>query len=121
MNWIDDDLALGGWSDTSNDGALEAVDIDLVIDVRPLFHEGTFDVGIVLAAVDQIIAASDEHRILLHCTWGRDRSPFIAMLYLARKYGLSYEEAYHEVKAARPLTAYHWDWVFVVENEDELT
>jgi len=48
---------------------------------------------------------------LVRCREGKDRSAFVAMIYVAKRYGLSYKEAYEKVKAKRLITVYHWDWV----------
>ena len=55
-------------------------------------------------------------KVLIYCNRGRDRSPFTAMLYVSKRYGLSYQEAYALVKSKRRETAFHWDWVRSVEK-----
>jgi L-ascorbate metabolism protein UlaG (beta-lactamase superfamily) len=37
MNWIDDFVAVGGWTDAFFIDALKEQDIDLIIDARTLF------------------------------------------------------------------------------------
>jgi protein-tyrosine phosphatase len=108
MNWIDECVAVGGWKDAflRHDG------ID-VIDIRKLFY-GTVEplVDEVQMAVDQMVALTNQNRrMLIRCREGKDRAPFIAMVYLSRRYGIPYEEAYELVKQRRPQTVFHWDWV----------
>jgi hypothetical protein len=42
---------------------------------------------------------------------GIDRTPFIAMVYVARKYNKKSTDAYAYVKEKHPGTVYHWDWI----------
>ena len=107
MNWLDDRLAIGGMFES---GILRE-DIDVVVDVRPLFHNGEVDAVNLLATVEELVDLSDTKRIYVHCTLGRDRGPFVGMVYLSMKYGLSYEEAYELVREKRPQAREHWEWV----------
>ncbi len=108
MDWIDEYVAVGGWRDIflRNHGIY-------VVDIRALFY-GMVEplVDEVHMAVDRIVALSNQNRrILVRCLEGRDRAPFIAMVYVSRRYGLPYEKAYELVKQRRPRTVFHWDWV----------
>lgn len=73
--------------------------------------------------VDRLLLARDRlvdisalgPKVLVFCNRGRDRSPFVSMLYLSKRYGISHRAAYEMVKARHGLTAFHWDWVEAVE------
>ena len=53
-------------------------------------------------------------KVLIHCLEGIDRTPFVAMLYIAQKNNLSYKDAYELVKQKRPETHLHWNWIEVL-------
>jgi protein-tyrosine phosphatase len=57
-------------------------------------------------------------KVLVHCTEGIDRTPFVAMVYVSKKYDMPYEDAYKLVKEKRPGTIYHWDWVEMLGERD---
>jgi len=96
---------------------LKEVDIDLIIDARTLFNivYGSNKkplVNKVLKAGDMLVALTELNaKVLVHCSEGVDRTPFLAMVYVSKKYDMSYEDAYKFVKEKRPQTVFHWDWV----------
>ena len=110
MNWLDDNLAIGGFFD-DNIASLEKEEVDVVVDVRPLFINGAVDAERLMATVQELVKLADSQRILVRCTFGIDRGPFVGMVYLSMRYGLSCEEAYGIVKEKRPQTREHWEWV----------
>ncbi len=57
-------------------------------------------------------------KVLVRCREGKDRSAFVAMVYVAKRYGLSYKEAYEKVRTKRLITVYHWDWVAMLPELD---
>jgi protein-tyrosine phosphatase len=123
MEWIDNYVAVGSYRDAVGVKGLLDQGIDLIIDARTLFDDthGRSDrvprPEKVKDAVDLILAnEAMGAKILIRCHHGRDRAPFVAMAYVARKYELSFEDAYALVKERRPRTVFHWDWVRILEN-----
>ena len=107
MDWVDDSVAVGGWLEAHSNP-----DVDYIIDARHFFFDGQPRITELWDEVmNVIIPLATSHRILLRCFWGHDRAPFVAMVYLSRKYGMPYQEAYQVVKRAHPSTVFHWDWV----------
>ena len=98
--------------------------IDLMLDARLLFTQNLFS-SKRKPAVEKLSRAQDllmelsalKIRVLIYCNRGRDRSTFLAMLYLSKRYGLSYSEAYDKVRSKRKVTAFHWDWVDMFEKD----
>ncbi len=127
MNWIDESIAIGNLVEANNVGLLRREGIDLIVDVRTAFdtnprfeflhrrhilnYERAEKISILLVALFGLKA-----RVLVHCLEGIDRTPFIVMLYVARKHNLTLEAAYHFVKQKRPQTHFHWKWVKNYEN-----
>ncbi|KAI3662591.1 hypothetical protein MP638_000701 [Amoeboaphelidium occidentale] len=70
----------------------------------PLLDIDTFDLSDYLAKSSEIIdgALSKGQHILVHCNAGVSRAPSIVIAYLILKRGMSYDEAFNLVKAARP-------------------
>jgi protein-tyrosine phosphatase len=117
MNWIDDFVAVGGLEDAFSTHDLKEADIDLIVDARTLFDD-FFEmnkrpiVNKVLKAGDLLVALTKlDAKILVHCLAGIDRTPFVAMVYISKKYDMPYKEAYEFVKKKNPPTVFHWDWV----------
>jgi protein-tyrosine phosphatase len=118
MEWIDDMVAVGNWVDASGVDDLKREEIDLIVDARTLFKQNKLGsnrvplVKKVLRAADLLVAVSDHKpKVMIRCHRGRDRSPFVAMVYVSKKYGISHKEAYDMVRKKNPRTVYHWDWV----------
>ncbi|MFA5313941.1 MAG: dual specificity protein phosphatase family protein, partial [Methanomassiliicoccales archaeon] len=117
MDWIDEHVAVGGWRSVFLLDDLQKADIDLIIDARTLFdvlHGNPKKplVNRVLKAGDMIVALTEfDAKVLVHCSKGVDRTPFVAMVYVSKKYNMPYKEAYELVKEKRPETIFHWDWV----------
>jgi len=123
MDWIDDTVCVGNWIDVWNLDNLKSEKIDLIVDARVLFDQsllGTNRVPIadrVLRAADLLVAISEKKpKIMIRCRQGRDRAPFVAMVYVSKKHGMSYREAYDLVKQKVHRTAYHWDWTKMLET-----
>jgi protein-tyrosine phosphatase len=117
MNWIDDFVAVGGLEDAFSTHDIKEADIDLIVDARTLFDD-FFEmnkrpiVNKVLKAGDLLVALTKlDAKILVHCLAGIDRTPFVAMVYISKKYDMPYKEAYEFVKKKNPPTVFHWDWV----------
>jgi protein-tyrosine phosphatase len=124
MNWIDDNVAVGNRWDASW-RRLKEEGVDVVVDTRPFFDQkyGKYDrkpnVPKVLRAADLVVILSEKGaKVLVRCNEGKDRSAFVAMVYVAKRNGLSYREAYEKVKAKRLITVYHWDWVEMLPELD---
>lgn len=69
-----------------------------------------------VAALDACAAWLEERlaageKVLLHCGAGMERSPLTAAWFLYRRRGLTWEQAYAVVQAARPLTQRRDAWV----------
>ena len=117
MEWIDDFIAVGGLEDAFSVKDLREADIDLIIDARTLFDDffGTNKRPIVkkvLNAGDMLVALTKfDVKLLVHCLMGIDRTPFVAMVYVSKKYDMPYKEAYEFVRKKHPNTVFHWDWV----------
>jgi hypothetical protein len=123
MDWIDDTVAVGNWLDGLSARRRDRENIELVLDARLLFTKNFFSskreplVDRLSRAQGQLVELSSlKTRVLIYCNRGRDRSSFLAMLYLSKRYGLSYQEAYEKVRSKRKVTAFHWDWVGTFEK-----
>lgn len=123
MDWIDEHVAVGGWVDAFVVARLKKEEVDLIIDARTLF--GRYRLSLkhypyiekVQRAAEMLVAISDlEAKVLVRCRRGRDRTPFLAMLYVCKKYAMSYKEAYEFVRSRRPQTVYHEEWVKMLEH-----
>ena len=118
MDWIDDTVAVGDWIDGFFAQRRRHEGIDIIIDSRNLFtqniipHRRSPLVDLLMRAQDLLVdIAPLEPKVLIYCNQGRDRSPFVAMLYVSKRYGMSYQEAYELVKSKRKESVFHWDWV----------
>ena len=71
-----------------------------------------YKVGFALAVKEiyGIIFNDSEAKILIHCTAGIDRSPFLVAFYLARSRHLDIADAYREIKKIRPCIIEHLEW-----------
>jgi hypothetical protein len=123
MEWIDDVVAVGGWLDGASARRHRLQGIDLIIDARTLFTQSILAsrrsplVDRLLLARDRLVDISVKGpKVLVFCNRGKDRSPFVAMLYMSKRYGISHREAYEMVKTKNELTAFHWNWVEAVER-----
>ena len=123
MDWIDGTVAIGNWHDARNVKRLREENIDLILNAKTLFddREGRSrrrpDLGRVRRATSMLIdLSSTDIKVLVHCHHGRDRSPFLVMLYLSQKMGVGHHEAYDLVKQKRSITVMHWDWVELFEK-----
>ena len=114
MDWIDSNVAVGSLLDAEEVVTLLRKDVDLIIDARLCFTHSPIQpvVGNVITSAN-LLRVLSEHgaRTLIHCVWGLDRTPFLAMVYSARKNGWSYQRAYEYVKLKHSNTVFHWDWV----------
>jgi hypothetical protein len=123
MEWLDGSVAIGSWKDAGNDDILREAGIDVLVDARILFDDSdgrshrTPRMNEIAREVKIILALKEiEAKILIRCHHGRDRAPFVAMVYLSTEKGISYQQAYKVVKEKRPRTVFHWDWVKLLES-----
>jgi protein-tyrosine phosphatase len=123
IEWVDEHVAIGNWIDARDSNVLRNEGIDLIIDARSLFDDRagrslrTPRLELIVREADILIAlGKTDAKVLVRCHHGRDRSPFVAMVYLSRKRAMSYHDAYHLVKQKRPMTVFHWDWVKLLES-----
>jgi len=120
MDWIDDSVAVGSLLDAEEVVALIHKDVDLIIDARLCFTPPPNCqpiVNKVIGSAHLLQVLSEENaKVLVHCVWGVDRTPFLAMLYYTYKYGTTYEAAYAVIKEKHPGTVIHQDWVKLLEQ-----
>ena len=114
MDWIDSNVAVGSLLDAEEVVTLLRKNVDLIIDARLCFTYAPIQpiVENVMTSANLLCVLSKQGaRTLIHCVWGIDRTPFLAMVYYAHKNGGSYQRAYEYVKSMHPSTVFHWDWV----------
>ena len=114
MDWIDTNIAVGSLLDAEEVVTLLRKDVDLIIDARMCFTHPPIQPivdNVITSANFLRVLSEQDARTLIHCVWGVDRTPFLAMVYYAHKNGLSYQNAYEYVKSKHPSTVFHWDWV----------
>jgi hypothetical protein len=123
MDWIDDTVAVGNLIDGVSEHRHRQEGVDIIIDARVLFTQSTLPfrrtpiMESLLMARNRLVDISPlKPKVLIFCNRGRDRSSFVAMLYVSKRYGMSYQEAYKMVRSKRKQTAFHWDWVEVMER-----
>jgi len=128
MNWIDNGLAIGDETDVTREGweNLRKENIDLSIDIRNHFTKSKVGnisdvtpLRKIWKLADLLVQLTQEGwKIFIYCQAGVDRSPFLAMLYVYRKYELSFVDSYKWVIRERPQTLEHWEWVEVVKSNE---
>ncbi len=114
MDWIDNNVAVGSILDAEEVVTLMKKDVDLILDARLCFtHFPITPVteSVITHANLLRILSENGARTLIHCVWGVDRTPFLAMVYYAVKNGIPYRDAYGFVKSKHPAAVYHWDWI----------
>jgi protein-tyrosine phosphatase len=114
VDWIDSNVAVGSLLDAEEVVTLIRKDVDIIIDARLCFTPPPVQpiVEKVITSSNLLRVLSDQGaRTLIHCVWGVDRTPFLAMVYYAKKNGWSYQRAYEYVKSMHPSTVIHWDWI----------
>ena len=114
MDWIDSNDAVGSLLDAEEVVTLYRKDIDLIVDARLCFFHSPIQpiVEKVTTSANLLGVLSEQRaRTLIHCIWGIDRTPFLAMVYYAHKNKCSYQGAYEYVKSMHPSTVFHWDWI----------
>ena len=127
MNWIDNYIGVGNIIDANDVDDLREKGVDFIVDARTLFK--TVKVGFldeqspvpdkIIKAAKLLVALSDlDAKILIHCLVGINRTPFLAMVYVSKKYKMSYQEAYKFVAEKTPNTRFHWDWVEQLESSE---
>lgn len=65
-----------------------------------------------LNEINAILLREPNAKILIHCTGGIDRAPFVAASYLVRVCGLDLADAYRQIKKVRPCVCEHFEWVW---------
>jgi protein-tyrosine phosphatase len=114
VDWIDSNVAVGSLLDAEEVVDLIRKDVDLIIDARLCFSHITVQPiakNMMTSAEFLRVLSEQGARTLIHCVWGVDRTPFLAMVYYAHKNELSYQSAYEYVKSKHPSTVFHWDWI----------
>jgi protein-tyrosine phosphatase len=123
MDWIDDTVAVGNWIDGVSAQRRRNEDVDLIIDSRVLFTKSIIPdrrlplVEKLLQTSNWLVEISSQRpRVLIYCNQGRDRSAFVAMLYVSKRYGISYQKAYGLVKSKRKQAVFHWEWAEAIDR-----
>jgi hypothetical protein len=114
VDWIDNYIAVGSILDAEEVVALLRKDVDLVIDARLCFSQSPIQpiMEKVMKSANLLRVLSEQgSRTLIHCVWGIDRTPCLAMVYCANRNGWSYQHAYVYVKSKHPSTVLHSDWI----------
>lgn len=125
MDWIDDTVAVGGWLDAFCAQRRRREGVELLVDARLLFEKSLF-MSKRIPLVNELLRSRDllvdclpqTPKVLIFCNQGRDRSPFVAMLYLSKRYEISFQEAYGLVRSKHQKTVFHWDWVRAIEKAE---
>ena len=117
-SWIDSRIMVGDMIDASVREELQKLGIDMLVDIRIWFYGSgnAFPKENILEMAQELVKLSEKHKILIYCTAGIDRTPFVAMLYCHFKYGWDYYKAYDYVKEKRPETFIHYEWLDVIKN-----
>jgi predicted protein tyrosine phosphatase len=78
-----------------------------------------FKFGLELAVyeVHGILYMEPNAKILVHCTAGIDRSPFVVASYLVRYCMMSLADAYQLIKKVRPFVCEHPEWAWWIRAE----
>jgi hypothetical protein len=71
-----------------------------------------FGLELALYEVHRILYNNPNAKVLVHCTAGIDRSPFVVAAYLVRYNLMSLGEAYGLIKKVRPFVCEHHEWVW---------
>jgi hypothetical protein len=118
MDWIDETLAVGNWFDGFSAKRRRQQGIELIVDTRVLFTKSIFPIRRVPIKEglertrDQIMELLPlKPKVLVFCNQGKDRSVFLAMMYIMKRYGVDYLVAYEMVRSKRRQAALHLEWV----------
>ena len=149
ITWITENVAIGEYSDAINRELLEKEKIDCILCLRtfvsneedalkeflqiPLFHISVGDhqglkpikIELVTTAYMLGLLSAFYNRILVHCTAGIDRAPFVLALYLTNlsldfdktaglttiDFNSTFRKAYKFIKEKRPQIKEHYEWV----------
>jgi protein tyrosine/serine phosphatase len=78
-----------------------------------------FKVGLELSLneINAILLHEPNTKILIHCTGGIDRAPFVVASYLVRVCGLELADAYRQIKKVRPCVCEHYDWAWWTDSK----
>lgn len=122
MDFVMPQLAVGSRADAADGAALQAAGIDTLLSLAPLARPAEVALQLGLAVADRValpaatiraaaaflagrVAAG--HRVLMHCEQGISRSPALAACFLHEHLGVSLDEAFARVRAARPQAEPH--------------
>ena len=115
MDWLDENVAIGGWLDALRFNLLERERVDVLIDVRPLYDRRPNVLGrkpkveALLRFADSLVDISRRNvRVMIRCREGKDRTPLVAAAYLSKRQGMTLREAYEPVRSRHPRTRFHW-------------
>lgn len=136
ITWITENVAIGEYLDACNKENIEREKIDCVLSLRiiddvgePLMlmqmgveyykipvgrHQGVEPIKLELKIATQMLKLLVErhNKVLVHCTAGIDRAPFVVSQYLVDQgIAQTIAEAYSIIKKCRPLIIEHYEWV----------
>jgi hypothetical protein len=121
MDWLDETLAVGDWFDGFSAQRRRHQGIELIIDSRILFTKSIFPFrrAPVIAGLektrDYIVELLPlKPKVLVFCIRGKDRSVLVAIMYIMKRYGVDYQEAYEMVRTKRRQAVLHLEWVRAV-------
>lgn len=112
-SWIDSQLMVGDMIDANIRSETQKIGIDFLIDIRQWFY-GSGEAEPrenITEMVETLLEITKKYKVLIYCTAGIDRTPFVAMLYCHLKYGWDYYKSYDYVKEKRPETFIHYEWI----------
>lgn len=117
-------MAIGSWMDLRRHKMQRLMGIDVSMNARTAFDQRFLSIGRrpdaarVMRAADLLLQLSDQgFKVMVHCYHGRDRSPFLVMVYLSKKLGIGYAEAFEMVRQRRPRAKFHKEWVETLEKD----
>ena len=83
MNWVDSNVAVGSLLDAEEVVTLQRKGVDLIIDARLCFSHPPIQpiVENVMTSANLLCVLSEQNaKTLIHCVFGVDRTPFLAMV-----------------------------------------
>jgi protein-tyrosine phosphatase len=124
MDWIDDTVAVGNWFDGFYANRRRREGIELTIDARVLFtkrripHRRAPRVDCLVKARDEILELLPlGPKVLIYCNRGKDRSVFVAMMYVMKRYDMGCQEAFGLVRSKRSQAAFHGEWASMLGSD----
>lgn len=120
MNWVTDKLAINSLGEIDGEREFVQRTIHVSLDVRDAFSKEE-PYNPIPSKINDLVDLIQEHidnglRVMIYCSAGMDRSPFVAASYLVKTENLSYGDAYKRVQKERPQTITHFEWAELMAN-----